>query len=327
MLNSKSILITGGTGSFGNKFTEIVLGKYRPNKLIIFSRDEYKQFEMRKKFPEGKYPIRYFLGDVRDLQRLHRAFHGVDIIIHAAALKQVPAAEYNPFEFVKTNVMGAENIINAAIDQGVKQVLALSTDKAVNPVNLYGATKLCAERLFIAGNNYSGDAQTRFSVVRYGNVVGSRGSVIPLFLEKRKSGVIPITNVDMTRFWITLEQTVHFVLKNLEIMGGGEIYIPIIPSMRIMDVYKAIAPECKYDVIGVRPGEKLHEVLMTEEESVRCKKGDHCFCIFPENKVGGVEYKFKGEKLSESFIYSSVNNDKWITVEELKKVVTDLYME
>lgn len=327
MLNGKSVLITGGTGSFGNKFTEIVLGKYHPNKLIIFSRDEYKQFEMRKKFPEGKYPIRYFLGDVRNLQRLHRAFHGVDIIIHAAALKQVPAAEYNPFEFVNTNVLGAENIINAAIDQGVKQVLALSTDKAVNPVNLYGATKLCAERLFIAGNNYSGDAQTRFSIVRYGNVVGSRGSVIPLFLEKRKLGVIPITNVDMTRFWITLEQTVHFVLKNLEIMGGGEIYIPIIPSMRIMDVYKAIAPECKYEVIGVRPGEKLHEVLMTEEESVRCKKGDQCFCIFPENKVGGVEYKFKGEKLSVSFIYSSVNNDKWITVEELKKVVTDLYME
>ena len=322
MLNNKCILITGGTGSFGNKFTETVLKKYCPKKLIIFSRDEYKQFEMQKRFPEKDYPIRYFLGDVRDLQRLHRAFYGVDFVIHAAALKQVPAAEYNPFEFVNTNVLGSENIINAAIDQKVKRVLALSTDKAVNPINLYGATKLCAEKLFIAGNNYSGDANTKFSVVRYGNVVGSRGSVIPLFLEKRKTGTVPITDANMTRFWITLEQTVLFVLKMLEIMGRGEIFIPIIPSMRIMNIYEAIASDCKYEIIGIRPGEKLHEVLMTEEESLRCRKDDQCFCVYPDSRVSGVKHDFKGEKLKEPLMYSSGNNDKWMTSEELKKLIS-----
>lgn len=324
MLNNKSILITGGTGSFGQKFTEIVFKNYKPTKLIIFSRDEYKQFEMRKKFPEDKYPIRYFLGDIRDLQRLHRAFHGVDVVIHAAALKQVPAAEYNPFEFVKTNVVGAENIINAAIDQNVKSVLALSTDKAVNPINLYGATKLCAERLFIAGNNYSGEAKTIFSVARYGNVLGSRGSVIPLFLEKRKTGKIPITDTNMTRFWITLNRAVYFVLKRLEAMCGGEIFVPIIPSMRIMDVFKAIAPDCEYEVIGMRPGEKLHEVLMTAEEASRCIKDESCFYVLPEASVGCVKYNIPGEKIKEHFVYSSDENDNWITAEELKKSVSEI---
>jgi len=323
MLNNKSILITGGTGSFGQKFTEMVFEKYKPSKLIIFSRDEYKQFEMRKKFPEDKYPIRYFLGDIRDLQRLHRAFHGVDLIIHAAALKQVPAAEYNPFEFVKTNVLGAENIINAAIDQKVKSVLALSTDKAVNPINLYGATKLCAERLFIAGNNYSGDTETTFSVARYGNVLGSRGSVIPFFLEKRKTGKIPITDTNMTRFWISLENAAIFVLKMLETMRGGEIFVPIIPSMRIMDVFKAVAPDCEYEVVGIRPGEKMHEVLMTIEESMRCTKGENCYYVLPDTKVGSIDYDFPGEKLTEPFVYSSGDNDQWITPDELIKFVSE----
>lgn len=324
MLNNKSILITGGTGSFGQKFTEMVFKKYKPSKLIIFSRDEYKQFEMRKKFPEDKYPIRYFLGDIRDLQRLHRAFHGVDLIIHAAALKQVPAAEYNPFEFVKTNVLGAENIINAAIDQKVKSVLALSTDKAVNPINLYGATKLCAERLFIAGNNYSGETKTIFSVARYGNVLGSRGSVVPLFIEKRKTGKIPITDINMTRFWITLENAAVFVLNRLKNMRGGEIFIPMIPSMRIMDVFETVAPDCEYEIIGMRPGEKLHEVLMTSEESSRCTKGDDCYYVLPDTNVGSYKNEMIGQKVPLDFVYSSDKNDEWVTKESLMKIVTEI---
>jgi len=262
MLNDKTILITGGTGSFGKKCTEIILNRYKPKRLIIFSRDELKQFEMVQVFSEKKYPcIRYFIGDVRDKERLHRAFHGVDYVIHAAALKQVPALEYNPFEAVKTNILGAENIISAAIDNRVKRVVALSTDKAVNPINLYGATKLCSDKLFVAGNAYSGDANTRFSVVRYGNVVGSRGSVIPFFLKQKENGILPITDSRMTRFWITLEQGVSFVLRSFEIMVGGELFVPKIPRMNIMDLAKAIAPECKYDIVGIRPGEKLHEVI------------------------------------------------------------------
>ena len=260
MLKDKTILITGGTGSFGKKATAVILQKYKPKKIIIFSRDELKQFEMSQIYPMSDYPMRYFIGDVRDKERLYRAFQGVDYVIHAAALKQVPAAEYNPFEAVKTNIIGAQNVINVAIDQRVKQVIALSTDKAANPINLYGATKLCADKLFIAGNAYVGRDHTIFSVVRYGNVVGSRGSVIPFFEEHRKNGSLPITDPRMTRFWITLEQGVEFVLLCLEHMCGGELFVPKIPSMNIMDLARAIAPECETRVVGIRPGEKLHEL-------------------------------------------------------------------
>jgi UDP-N-acetylglucosamine 4,6-dehydratase len=268
LFKGKSILVTGGTGSFGRKFAEIILKRYQPERLIIFSRDEFKQSEMAQAFSYNHHPpIRYFVGDVRDKERLYRAFHNVDYVIHAAALKQVPAAEYNPFEAVKTNILGAQNVINAAIDQGVKKILALSTDKAANPINLYGATKLCSEKLFIAGNSYVGADHCIFSVVRYGNVVGSRGSVIPFFLEQRKTGVLPITDPRMTRFWITLEQSVEFVLNCLEWMVGGELFIPKIPSMTILDLAKAIAPECKIRIVGMRPGEKLHEVLLPRNEA------------------------------------------------------------
>src|SRR5688572_9995915 len=263
MLRDKTVLVTGGTGSFGKKFTEIVLRDYHPKKLIILSRDELKQHEMRQIYPDGgDSPMRYFIGDVRDRDRLYRAFHGVDIVIHAAALKQVPACEYNPFEAVQTNVIGAKNVIDAAIDQGVKKVMALITDKAVNPINLYGATKLCAEKLFVHGNSYSGEGGCRFSCARYGNVVGSRGSVIPLFMEQRPSGVITVTDQRMTRFWITLDQGVDFVLQCIGAMEGGEIFVPKIPSMHIMELVKAIAPDCRIEYTGIRPGEKVHEVLV-----------------------------------------------------------------
>ena len=255
MLDNKVILITGGTGSFGKKCTEIILKRYKPKRLIVFSRDELKQFEMSQVFPSSKYEcMRYFIGDVRDKERLYRAFQGVDYVIHAAALKQVPAAEYNPFEAVKTNIIGAQNVINVAIDQGVRRVIALSTDKAANPINLYGATKLCADKLFIAGNAYVGRDHTIFSVVRYGNVVGSRGSVIPFFIKQSEYGWLTITDPRMTRFWITLEQGVEFVLWCLENMCGGELFVPKIPSMNIMDLAKAIAPECETRIGGIRPG-------------------------------------------------------------------------
>ncbi|MCX6310004.1 MAG: UDP-N-acetylglucosamine 4,6-dehydratase (inverting) [Bacteroidia bacterium] len=268
MLNNKNILITGGTGSFGKKCTEIILKRFKPNKLIIFSRDELKQFEMAEVFSDNEYPcIRYFIGDVRDKERMYRAFNGVDYVIHAAALKQVPAAEYNPFEAVKTNIIGAQNVINVAIDQGVKRVIALSTDKAANPINLYGATKLCSDKLFIAGNSYVGRNETCFAVVRYGNVVGSRGSVIPFFLKKRETGILPITDPRMTRFWITLEQGVNFVLQSLESMVGGELLVPKIPSANIMDLAKAIAPECRTEIVGIRSGEKLHEVMVPKDDA------------------------------------------------------------
>lgn len=323
MLNDKTILITGGTGSFGKKCVEIVLKKYKPKKLIIFSRDELKQFEMAQIFSEKKYPcIRYFIGDVRDKERLHRAFHGVDYVIHAAALKQVPALEYNPFEAVKTNIWGAENIISAAIDNRVKGVIALSTDKAVNPINLYGATKLCSDKLFVAGNSYSGDINTRFSVVRYGNVVGSRGSVIPFFKEVRKTGILPITDTRMTRFWITLEQGVNFVLQSLEIMKGGEIFVPKIPSMTIMDLAKAIASECEIKIIGIRPGEKIHEVMITEDDSRRTLEFDNYYVIQPDfHWWSASEYASNGGKsVPEGFRYSSDKNAQWLTAEELKKM-------
>ncbi|HRR06768.1 MAG TPA: UDP-N-acetylglucosamine 4,6-dehydratase (inverting), partial [Victivallales bacterium] len=268
MFNGKNILVTGGTGSFGKIMVKTILKRYNKiNKLVIFSRDELKQFEMSQKFPEDKYPVRYFIGDVREESRLEEAFREIDYIIHAAALKQVPACEYNPFEAVKTNVFGAQNIIRAAIKNKVKKVIALSTDKAANPVNLYGATKLCSDKLFTAGNAMSGDIGTKFSVVRYGNVVGSRGSVIPFFLKKRKEGVLPITDERMTRFSITLQHGVDFVLDSLNKMHGGEIFVPKIPSYHILDVAKAIAPEAKIKIVGIRPGEKLHELMIPEDEA------------------------------------------------------------
>lgn len=326
MLNNKVILITGGTGSFGKKCTEVILNRYKPKKIIIFSRDELKQFEMSQKFSFNKYScMRYFIGDVRDKERLHRAFQGVDYIIHAAALKQVPAAEYNPFEAVKTNILGAENVINVAIDQGVKKVIALSTDKAANPVNLYGATKLCSDKLFIAGNSYGGDAGTIFSVVRYGNVVGSRGSVIPLFLKQRESGTITITDPRMTRFWITLEQGVNFVLRCLDHMVGGELFIPKLPSMNMMDLAKAIAPECKTEIIGIRPGEKLHEVMVPKDEARNTLESDDYYLIQPQFRF--FERRFKddtGKAVPEDFEYNSGTNSQWLSIEELKTMINKL---
>ena len=328
MLNDKVILITGGTGSFGQKATEIILKKYKPEKLIIFSRDELKQFEMSQRWSMKKYPcIRYFLGDVRDKERLIRAFHGVDYVIHTAALKQVPAAEYNPAESIKTNILGAMNIIDAALFNNVKKVIALSTDKACNPINLYGATKLCADKLFVAANVYRGfDKDTIFGVVRYGNVLGSRGSVVPFFRERSKTGVLPITDPRMTRFWITLDQGVHFVLRVLELSKGGEIFVPKIPSMKITDLAKAIAPECSHEIVGIRPGEKVHEALIGEDEGRNSTEYKECYVVR--------QNQFHGEKMSntddnglpcpEGFRYTSDNNPEILSVEELRRTLEQI---
>ncbi|HDP70439.1 MAG TPA: UDP-N-acetylglucosamine 4,6-dehydratase (inverting) [Actinobacteria bacterium] len=321
IFDDKTVLVTGGTGSFGKKFTEIVLQNYKPKKLIIFSRDELKQFEMSQRFNDKC--LRYFIGDVRDKERIHRAFHGVDYVIHAAALKQVPACEYNPFEAVRTNVIGAQNVIDVAIDQGVSKVIALSTDKAANPINLYGATKLCSDKLFIAGNAYSGKAKTRFSVVRYGNVVGSRGSVIPFFVKKKQSGKIPITDKRMTRFWITLEQGVKFVIKCFELMCGGEIFVPKIPSMNIIDLAKAIAPDCEFEFIGIRPGEKLHEVMIPKDESRHTLEFDDFYVMQPNFYWWKSNNWKDGKKLPEGFKYASDTNDKRLTVEELQTMIEE----
>lgn len=323
MLNGKNILITGGTGSFGKKCTEIILKKYNPRRLIIFSRDELKQFEMAQVFPEKEFPcIRYFLGDVRDKERLYRAFYGVDYVIHAAALKQIPSAEYNPFEVVKTNIIGAENIINVAIDQKVKKVITLSTDKAVNPINLYGATKLCSDKLFIAGNSYVGQDDTLFSVVRYGNVVGSRGSVIPFFISRKETGVLPITDPRMTRFWITLEQGVNFVLNCLKQMVGGELFVPKIPSMNIMNLVKAIAPECKTEVIGIRPGEKLHEIMISKDDARLAIELDNYYIVKPDFNFFGRRFQDNtGKPVPLEFEYSSDKNSWWLTMEELRDMI------
>jgi UDP-N-acetylglucosamine 4,6-dehydratase/5-epimerase len=326
MLNDRVILVTGGTGSFGQKFTETVLKKYKVKKLIIFSRDEFKQDQMAKTFPDTKYPIRYFLGDIRDKARLYRAFEGVDYVVHAAALKQVPALEYNPMEAVKTNVMGADNIVDAAIDCGVKKVVALSTDKAVNPANLYGATKLVAEKTFIAANAYAG-GKVKFSVVRYGNVVGSRGSVIPLFLNFKKQGIkeFPITDDRMTRFWITLDQGVQLVLTALEDSVGGESFIPIIPSMKVTDLARALEPKCTFKMIGIRPGEKLHETLISEDEARKAKRVGSNYVVLPqfyaEEKVHETYNKY--ENVTDGFSYRSDNNPEWLSVEDLKRMVED----
>lgn len=322
MLNDKVILITGGTGSFGKKCTEIILKNYKPKKLIIFSRDELKQFEMSQKFNDGEYPcMRYFIGDVRDKERLHRAFSGVDYVIHAAAIKQIPAAEYNPFEAVRTNIIGAQNIINVAIDNGVKKVIALSTDKAVNPINLYGATKLCSEKLFIAGNAYSSPKKTKFSVVRYGNIVGSRGSVIPFFIQKRQTGKLSITDPRMTRFWITLEQGVNLVLNRLSDMQGGDVFVPKIPSMKIMDLAKAICPECETEIVGIRPGEKLHETLISIDDARNVIELNDYYIIQPAFNFWGYENWKDGTQVADDFEYTSDNNDMWLTVDELKEMI------
>ncbi len=326
MLNNKSVLITGGTGSFGQKCTEIILDQFKPKRLIIFSRDELKQFDMVQKFPVSKWPcLRYFIGDVRDKDRLKQAFRNVDYIIHAAALKQVPAAEYNPFEAVKTNVLGAQNIIDVAIESDVKKVIALSTDKACNPINLYGASKLCSDKLFIAGNSYTTRDDARFAVVRYGNVVGSRGSVIPFFIEQAKKGILPITDPRMTRFWITLEQGVEFVLFCLERMVGGELFIPKIPSMCIMDLAEAIGPECKTEVVGIRPGEKLHEVMIPRDEAQNTVEAYSHYIIKPPFNFFG--RRFNNDRYSPAqpdFEYSSDKNPHWLTVEQLRGMIGGL---
>jgi len=320
MFNNKTILITGGTGSLGKKLVQMIVdGGYKPDKLIIFSRDELKQFEMAQVWNVKKYPfMKYLLGDVRDLSRLQRAFTGVDYVIHAAALKQVPAAECNPCEFVKTNVMGAMNVIDAAIAANVKKVVALSTDKACNPINLYGATKLCSDKLFIAANVPSGAPQTKFSVVRYGNVLGSRGSVVPFFDERKSTGVLPITHPDMTRFWITLDQASHFVFFCLENMQGGELFVPKIHSMRIVDLAKAICPTCKLETVGVRPGEKIHEVLISDSDAKNALEFKDFFIVIP-NK----DYKNKlltnGKPCKGEFEYNSANNKQWLSVADLNK--------
>lgn len=324
MFDDKTILVTGGTGSFGKKFISILLQKYKPKKIIAFSRDELKQFEMQQVYNHSC--MRYFIGDVRDEYRLEQAMYGVDYVVHAAALKQVPAAEYNPMECIKTNVNGSQNVINAAIKCGVKKVIALSTDKAANPVNLYGATKLCSDKLFIAANNLVGDRVTRFSVVRYGNVVGSRGSVVPFFKNLIKKGTteLPITDARMTRFWLKLEDGVHFVLKNFERMQGGETFIPKIPSMRILDLAEAIAPSVPIKIIGIRPGEKLHEIMCPADTYYDTLEFDDHYVIMPainmgrdysKNAIGEV-----GKPVSDGFEYNSGTNPHFLTIEELKEM-------
>jgi UDP-N-acetylglucosamine 4,6-dehydratase/5-epimerase len=322
MLNwsKESILVTGGTGSFGKKFVEIMLRDYQPQRMVVFSRDELKQHEMRTSgFDDPS--LRYFIGDVRDVDRLKRALSGVTVVVHAAALKQVPACEYNPFEAIQTNIMGGRNVIDAAIDQGVRRILALSTDKAVNPINLYGATKLCAEKVFVQANAYAGAKNTRFSCARYGNVVGSRGSVIPVFLEQRRRGKITITDSRMTRFWLTLEQGVKFVIRCLEQMHGGEIFVPKIPSMRLQDLAETIAPGCKIEYIGIRPGEKLHEVLVSEDESRQTLETEDMFVIQPSHPWWTSENWVSAKPLPEGFRYSSDNNKIWLTRRELEDLV------
>lgn len=322
IFDNKTILITGGTGSFGKMFTKIVLSLYKPKKLIIFSRDEHKQYEMHKEFNDDQI-LRFFIGDVRDKSRLFRAFEGVDYVVHAAALKHVPTAEYNPFEVIKTNVMGAQNVIDVSIDVGVKKVVALSTDKAASPINLYGASKLCSDKLFISGNSYVGKKITRFSVVRYGNVIGSRGSVIPLFLKLRGTGTLPVTDEKMTRFWVTLKQGVDFVLKTFEWMRGGELFVPKIPSTNILDIVKAIAPECKIKIIGIRPGEKLHELLITKEDGRNTLEFPNHFIIGANTEYWSTNRSTKniGKPVKNGFEYSSDNNPMWLSFAKTKKLI------
>jgi len=328
LFDNKTILVTGGTGSFGKKFIETVFGKYKPKKIIVYSRDELKQFEMQQIWTDNdKDPMRYFIGDVRDYSRLKRAMEGVDIVIHAAALKQVPATEYNPFEAVKTNIIGAQNVIDAAISCRVKKVIALSTDKAAAPINLYGATKLASDKLFVAANNYIGDKNIKFSVVRYGNVMGSRGSVIPFFKNKKETGVLPITDKRMTRFNITLQNGVDFVVQCLDKMWGGELFVPKIPSYKILDLAKAIAPECKHEIVGIRPGEKLHEEMITETDAFNTVEFEKYFVILPSMKLWDIN-KFTKESNSHigkmceyGFSYKSNTNKDFLTINDLKYLI------
>jgi UDP-N-acetylglucosamine 4,6-dehydratase/5-epimerase len=326
MLNDKSILITGGTGSFGKKFIETVLSCYQPKKIIVYSRDELKQFEMQQNWP-GNEIMRYFIGDVRDYHRLKMAMDNVDIVIHAAALKQVPAAEYNPFEAVKTNIIGGQNVIDAAISRNVKKVIALSTDKAAAPINLYGATKLASDKLFIAANNYSGKHDIKLSVVRYGNVMGSRGSVIPLFMKQKEKNILSITDERMTRFNITLQAGVEFVLQCLGKMWGGELFVPKIPSYKILDLAKAIAPDCKHQIVGIRPGEKLHEEMITETDALNSVEFEKYFVILPSTQLWDVD-KFSKESNSSigkmcevGFSYNSDTNKDRLNVNDLEGLI------
>lgn len=324
-LDGKSILITGGTGSFGHRFVAAVLARCKLERLIVFSRDEMKQHEMARRFSPQQFPcLRYFLGDVRDRDRLYRALDGVDFVVHAAALKHVPSCEYNPLEAVKTNVLGAANVIDAAIDRGVERVVALSTDKACSPVNLYGATKLCADKLFVSANNYSGRHCTRFAVVRYGNVVGSRGSVVPLFRKLRSQGVLPITDRRMTRFWITLDRGVRFVIDSLGRMRGGEIFVPKLPSMRIVDLARAVAPECRLEEVGIRPGEKLHEAMIGEDDARLALEYDDYYVIEPDPQAALFsrgQPPPNGRPCPEGFRYSSDANTWWLSVEEMRQML------
>lgn len=320
-LLGKSVLVTGGTGSFGKALIKRLVAIGETESIAVFSRDELKQFEMQEEISSPK--LRYILGDVRDYQRLLRATDGVDVIVHAAAMKQIPAAEFNPMEAIKTNVLGAENIVNAAIENNVAKVVALSTDKAANPANLYGATKLCSDRLMVAGNLLAGKRMTRFSVVRYGNVLGSRGSVIPFFKERAKSGVIPITDARMTRFWLTIEDGVQFVLSSLENMNGGEIFVPKIPSFKVTDVAEVVCPGIPQKIIGIRPGEKLHEVMITEDDAHYTYEYESYFSILPPNLVDFQTFKTNGSRVSEGFRFSSDTNPNWHTRESFRKILTD----
>jgi UDP-N-acetylglucosamine 4,6-dehydratase (inverting) len=321
-LKGKVILVTGGSGSFGQKFTEIVLREHNPKAIRIFSRGELLQYEMRQTFKDDS-RLRFFIGDIRDRERVFRAMHGVDIVVHAAALKQVPTCEYNPIEAVKTNIDGTINIIDAAIDRGVEKTIAISSDKAVHPVNLYGATKMVMERLFSQANVYTGTGKTRFSCTRYGNVIGSRGSVVPLFFEQRKTGSITITDERMTRFWLTLSQGVNFVINCLDRMQGGEVFVPKIPSTRITDLAGAIAPEAKIVITGIRPGEKLHEVLLTEDEARHSKEFDNYYVVEPEHSFWHGDSLKDCVTLPDGFAYTSDNNKQWLTGDMLKKAILE----
>ena len=320
-LADKAILVTGGTGSFGKKFVRAVLERTSARRLIVFSRDELKQFEMQQAY-RGERRLRFFLGDVRDRERLYRALDGIDAVVHAAALKQVPAAEYNPFEAVKTNIQGAQNVIDACIDRGVQRVVALSTDKASSPINLYGATKLVSDKLFVQGNTYAGAKGTRFSVVRYGNVVGSRGSVVPFFRERAASGVLPITDERMTRFFITLDQGVEFVLSSLERMVGGELFVPKIPSVKITELAKAMAPSARLEVVGIRPGEKLHEEMISLDDARRTIDLGDRYVIQPEFGWWTSQH-LTGTRVPEGFAYTSDRNDDWLEADRLRTMLAD----
>jgi UDP-N-acetylglucosamine 4,6-dehydratase len=319
--SKKSVLVTGGTGSFGKTFIRTMLNDHRPHRLVVFSRDELKQHEMRSAGFDGP-SIRYFIGDVRDEARLRRAMQGIDVVVHAAALKQVPACEYNPIEAILTNIMGARNVVEAALDTGVERVMALSTDKAVNPVNLYGATKLAAEKLFVQSNAYAGGRSTRFSCVRYGNVVGSRGSVVPVFLRQRGGGVVTVTDERMTRFWLSLDRGVRFTFACIEQVEGGEVFVPRIPSMRVVELARALAPDSRIDYIGIRPGEKLHEVLISEDEARHTVEMDDMFVVQPAEAMWfGYAWNDRGRRLPEGFSFASNTNPRWLSGDEMRDLV------